>query len=166
MLQTTRVAFLLATATLLAGCGTDAGQTDDAATQATTYTVRGRVLEMPAAPGGEIRLEHEAIHGFVDFRGDVVGMDAMTMSFPLAEGAAGEIVANDIVEFDLRVDWNADPLSTVTRLGKLPDDTEMAFGRAEPSTEWLACGSPPLSSRAKAGQPSGRYGPSASEAPP
>ena len=59
----------------------------------------------------------------------------MTMSFPLAEGAAGDVIAGDIVEFELRVDWNAEPLSTVTRLTKLPPDTELVFGRAEPPSE-------------------------------
>jgi len=130
MLQKTL--FLLAGAILLVGCGADTTDGTDTTSQVTTYTARGRVLEMPSAPGEHIRLEHEAIHGFVDFRGDVVGMDAMTMSFPLAEGAAGEIIPGNIVEFDLRVDWNADPLSTVTRLEKLADDTELVFGRAEP----------------------------------
>ena len=135
MLQPTRSLLPLTIAILLAGCGADTPEGEDAASQANTYTVRGRVLEMPAVPGGEIRLEHEAVHGFVDFRGDIVGMDAMTMSFPLAEGAGGDIVAGDIVAFDLQVDWNAEPLSTVTHLEKLPPDTELIFDRAEPPTE-------------------------------
>jgi hypothetical protein len=132
MFQQMRIPFLVAGAVLMIGCAADAPEGDGATSPAATYTVRGRVLEMPSAPGEEIRLEHEAIHSFVDFRGDVVGMDAMTMSFPLAEGAAGDIAAGDIVEFDLRVDWNAEPLSAVTRLEKLPEDTELVFGRAEP----------------------------------
>jgi Cu/Ag efflux protein CusF len=135
MMQTKRALFLLAAVVLIVGCGADAPVVDEAAAQVATYTARGRVLTMPSEPGGEIQLEHEAIHDFVNFRGDVVGMDAMTMEFPLAEGAAGEIVAGDIVEFDLQVNWDAEPLSSVTRLEKLPADTELVFGRAEPPTE-------------------------------
>ncbi len=136
MFKTTRTLALLVVAAVAFACGGDAPEADEAVVEAATYTVRGRVLEMPSAPGEELRIEHEAIDAFVDYRGEVVGMDAMTMSFPLAEGAAGDVVAGDIVEFELRVDWNAEPLSSVSRLTKLPPETELVFRAAEPpSTE-------------------------------
>ena len=135
MFNTTRTLFLLAVVTLALACGAEAPEAEDATVPAATYTVRGRVLDMPTAPGEEMRIEHEAIHTFVDYRGEVVGMDAMTMSFPLAEGVGADVAPGDLVEFDLRVDWNAEPLSTVTRMTKLAPETELVFGRAEPQGE-------------------------------
>jgi Cu/Ag efflux protein CusF len=126
---------LVALAFLLGACTSEPTDGEAAGPEPASYTVRGRVVAMPSTPSGEIQIEHEAIHEFVDFRGDVVGMDAMTMFFPLAEGVASEeIVAGDIVEFDLLVDWNAEPLSKITRIAKLPPETELVFGRAEPPT--------------------------------
>ena len=132
MFKTTRTLALLAVVAVAFACGGETPEADEATVEVATYAVRGRVLEMPSAPGEEIRIEHVAIDDFVDYRGEVVGMDAMTMSFPLAEGAAGDIVPGDIVEFELRVDWNAEPLSVVTRLTKLPPETELVFRAAEP----------------------------------
>ena len=98
-----------------------------------TYTLKGRIVEMPAAPGGEIQLEHEAIHDLVDSRGEKVGMDAMMMFFSLAGDAGAGFEAGHIVEFDLEIDWKREPLAIVTRLERLPDDTRLVFGAARPS---------------------------------
>ena len=88
---------------------------------------------MPQTEGGEIHIEHEAIHDLIDSRGEVVGMAAMMMFFPLdVERGTPKLAVGDIVEFDLEVDWNADPLARVTRLEKLPIDTELVFGAAAP----------------------------------
>lgn len=125
---------LLAAALLFAACGSEPATNETSDPDPGVYTVRGRVVAMPSTPDGEIQIEHEAIHDLVDFRGNVVGMDAMTMFFPL-EADAGEIAAGDVVEFDLLVDWNAEPLSRITRIEKLPEDTELVFGRAEPPGE-------------------------------
>ncbi len=57
------------------------------------------------------------------------------MSFALAEGVGEGGSDGDIVEFDLLVDWDAEPLATVTALRVLPEDTQLVFGRAEPPTE-------------------------------
>lgn len=127
---------VFALALVFAGCGSEPATEETSGPGPATYTVRGRVVAMPSTSDGEIQVEHEAIDDLVDFRGDVVGMDAMTMFFPLGEGAvAEEIVAGDIVEFDLLVDWNAEPLSKITRIEKLPEDTELEFGRAEPPAD-------------------------------
>ena len=125
------VALTLAAA-LLAAC-TDAEVASGPETGPRTYTLKGRIIEMPAAPGGEIQLEHEAIHGLVDSRGETVGMDAMMMFFSLAEDAGVGFEAGNIVEFDLEVDWKREPLAIVTRLERLPDDTRLVFEAARPS---------------------------------
>jgi len=123
---------LWALAALLGSCsGPQDGS--DSSSEPLTYTLRGRIAEMPAAPGGQIQLEHEAIHNLVDARGQVVGMDAMLMFFSLAEGAGAGFEVGQIVEFDLDVDWQREPLAIVTRLVRLPDDTRLVFSAAQPS---------------------------------
>ena len=126
-------AALAASALVAAGCGS--GSDDPVPDQeAKTYTVRGQIVTLPADNNGEIRLAHEAIDDFVSAGGEVVGMDAMTMSFSLAPAAtASELAVGDIVEFDLRVGWSSEPLATVTRIEKLLADTELVFGKAEPT---------------------------------
>jgi hypothetical protein len=97
-----------------------------------TYTVRGRVVALPSAPGGEIRLAHEAIADFESAAGEVVGMDAMTMSFPVAASVDDSAVApGDVVEIELRVDWSAEEPATVTRIEPLPEGTELVLEAAE-----------------------------------
>ena len=82
----TAVAVILATVLLSACSDTEVASGPE--TGPRTYTLKGRIIEMPAAPGGEIQLEHEAIHGLVDSRGETVGMDAMMMFFSPAEDLA------------------------------------------------------------------------------
>lgn len=123
---------VILTAALLSACA-DAEVASGPGTGPRTYTLKGRIIEMPAAPGGEIQLEHEAIHGLVDSRGESVGMDAMMMFFSLAEDAGAGFEAGNIVEFDLEVDWQREPLAIVTRLERLPDDTRLVFEAARPS---------------------------------
>jgi hypothetical protein len=97
--------------------------------------VRAQVVTLPADNGGEIRLAHEAIHDFVSAAGEVVGMDSMTMSFPLAAGVdASGLAVGDAVEIELRVDWSADAPAVVARLAPLPEGTELLFGVATPPT--------------------------------
>lgn len=107
-----------------------------AATAPQTYDVRGEVLRLPAAGSREILIRHEAIPGFRNEAGKVVGMEAMTMPFTLAEGAAVEGLApGDVVSFTLETRWELerDPVrvirivkdATIYKLdleeGKLPD---------------------------------------------
>ena len=122
----------LALAALLGSCA-DPQVASDSGSEPHTYTLRGRITEMPAAPGGQIQLEHEAIHDLVDARGQVVGMDAMLMFFSLAKGAGAGFEVGHIVEFDLEVDWQREPLAIVTRLERLPDDTRLVVSAAQPS---------------------------------
>jgi Cu/Ag efflux protein CusF len=115
---------------LLSACG-GSPESEESAAGPTTYTARGQVVTLPADNNGELRLAHEAIDDFVAADGEVVGMDAMTMSFALSANAAPDDLAQgDIVEFDLSVDWSATQLATVTRVHKLPPTTELIFGTA------------------------------------
>ncbi len=123
---------LVVSAGLFVGCGeADPGS----AVPARTYTVNGKVVTLAADNGGELRIAHEAIDDFVAADGAVVGMDAMTMSFVVAEGVGEGLAVGDIVEFDLRVDWGADDLATVTRIEMLPAETELVFDAASPPSD-------------------------------
>lgn len=125
---------LLAAALLATVCGGPGSGESPPAEAARTYTVRGRVVTPPADDDGEIRLTHEAIDDFVSADGEVVGMDAMTMTFPLAGGIdAAALAVGDVVEFDLRVDWTSEPPAVVTRLDPLPAGTELVSREAEPT---------------------------------
>lgn len=115
----------------LAGCGAGA---DEAAQ---VYEVRGQVRQLPGASAGAgdsgLLLAHEAIDDFVDREGKVVGMDPMTMSFPVAEGVSLDGVdVNDVVEIELQVDWKGEPAVQVTRVEELPAGTKLVFRAAEP----------------------------------
>ncbi len=108
------VMVILAAALLSACADTEVASGPEAGPH--TYTLKGRIVEMPAGPGGEIQLEHEAIHNLFDARGITVGMDAMMMFFPLAVGANTGFEAGNIVEFDLEVDWKREPMAIVIRV--------------------------------------------------
>lgn len=114
---------------LAAGCGSPKG--GDAGH---TYTVKARVAQLPYQGGG-LYLEHEAIDDYRGRSGKVEGMHPMTMPFPLAEGVSLEgIQPNDIVEFQLHVDWKADLPVQITTIRELPPDTRLDFRAAKPPT--------------------------------
>jgi len=105
------------------------------------YTTRGVVTQVPAEgkPMRAFRVKHEPIDDFKK-DGKTVGMDAMIMDFPPAEGVSlAGIEPGDKVrlhfetrteaETGLQVGWKA------TRVQKLPDDTALEFGEAEPATQ-------------------------------
>ena len=87
---------------------------------AAVYRLRGEVARLPAGDN-LLTLHHEAIDDFRDRDGRVVGMDSMTMPFPLGKDVplAG-VAVGDRVEITLRVDWTADPGVAITTLTKLP----------------------------------------------
>jgi hypothetical protein len=95
-----------------------------------TYRVRGVLdsLPDPASGAGQLRVRHEAIPDLVGVSGEVEGMAAMTMPFPVAEEVdlAGFAVG-DVVRFDLTVDWEASRPVAVTAIEKLPAGTELAL---------------------------------------
>ncbi|MCB1032420.1 MAG: copper-binding protein [Acidobacteria bacterium] len=100
-----------------------------------TYTVRGMVRELPQAdrPTSEFAVRHEPIDDFVNPAGKVVGMDSMTMPFPIAKGLDLEGFAiGDPIEMTLVVDWDGDQPVQVTEVRELPPDTELEFRKARP----------------------------------
>ncbi|MCA9278639.1 MAG: copper-binding protein [Phycisphaeraceae bacterium] len=100
-----------------------------------TYTVRGEIDQMPSAdaPMSAFRVHHEAIHNFVNSKGDMKGMNSMTMEFPLGEHVSLDgFVVGDKVSMDFTV--TREPWGYfVTKLEKLPTETELVFGKADPS---------------------------------
>lgn len=125
---TIRVA-LAAFAVLLASCG---GQ-KTADKPPDVYTIRGEISRLPA-PGRsprELWIHHEAVPSFKDTEGEVVGMEAMTMPFPLAEAVSVEgLAVGDRVEFVLEVRWEGTPPIVVSKVGKVAEDEA-----APPSSE-------------------------------
>jgi hypothetical protein len=119
---------------LLAG-GLQSACAPRAACSGRSYHLRGEVVGA-AAPGGAARLltlRHEPVDDFADRQGKVVGMDYMTMSFPVARRVplAG-IGAGDVVAITLCVDWQADPEVAVTALHRLPAGTRLELRPARP----------------------------------
>jgi len=121
---------LLCAALLLAGAACRDPSPAPAPGAVDRYRIRGEIARLPARPGDELSVRHEAIPGFRDRTGAVVGMDAMVMGFgvgkelPLAGLAVG-----DKVQLTFAVDWSR-PALTVERLERLPADTPLQFGRA------------------------------------
>jgi Cu/Ag efflux protein CusF len=99
-----------------------------------TYTVRGQIAQLPdpAKPSATLQIKHEAIDDFAGRDGSL-GMDSMTMPFPLAPGVSLEgLAVGDIVEFVFELDWSASPTYRVTRIAELPADTALVFTTAKP----------------------------------
>ncbi|KAB2956719.1 MAG: copper-binding protein [Thermoanaerobaculia bacterium] len=92
------------------------------------YRVRGEIVRLPEAPGGEIWIRHEAIPDFEDAEGKVVGMESMSMPFPVGAGVdlAGR-APGDRVSFTLAMRWNGRPANAITALELLPEGTALAF---------------------------------------
>jgi len=117
---------------LLGGCkgdGRPASGTAGAA-GARRYTVRGEIVRLPAQGAAELTVRHEPIDDFADASGKVVGMDSMTMSFPLAPSASAKgLSVGDAVELRLAVDW-AKPSLEVEQVTRLPPGTALSFREA------------------------------------
>ncbi len=94
------------------------------------YVVRGEIARLPARPGDELSVRHEAIPGFKDRTGAVVGMEPMVMGFGVGkELPLSGLAVGDKVRLTFTVSW-ARPALTVERLERLPADTLLEFGRA------------------------------------
>jgi hypothetical protein len=99
------------------------------------YTVRGRVAQLPEPgnPASGFVVAHQAVDDFVDRQGEVVGMDPMTMSFPLGpQVSLAGLAVDDPVEFTLHVNWSAAPPVRITSVHKLPPGTPIVFRAARP----------------------------------
>ena len=95
-----------------------------------TYQVRGIIesLPDPETGAGGLRIRHEAIPDLIGQSGEIEGMDSMTMPFPVgAEVDLAGFAVDDVVGFELTVDWEAARPVAVTAMEKLPADTELVF---------------------------------------
>lgn len=89
------------------------------------YTIRGEInrLPDPERRPRELWIHHEAVPTFKDSDGEVVGMEAMTMPFPLAEEVGLEgLAVGDRVEFVLEVRWEGSPPILVRKVGKVAEN--------------------------------------------
>lgn len=87
-----------------------------------TYTVAAEVIRIstPDAPRREIVLQHEAIPDFLDADGKKVGMEAMTMPFPVATGIdLGAFQPDDRVSATFVVRFQGSPPYEITKLEKI-----------------------------------------------
>ena len=95
--QAWRLVALLPLGILLAcGGGGDAASEDDTAADA--YTVRGIIEKLPQTEGHDksLYIRHAPIPDYRNERGETVGMQAMTMPFPLADGVSlGRVVVRE-----------------------------------------------------------------------
>jgi Cu/Ag efflux protein CusF len=121
------------------GCGREAPPAEPAATSAPAdvYVVRGEVVRLPNADDGSggFYVRHEAIDDFKAADGSVIGMDAMTMRFPLSDPALLDgLAVGDKVEITYEVDWHGQPMQQATKVTKLPPETELVFREANPGS--------------------------------
>ena len=103
-----------------------------------SYRSRGVVYQLPAAPGGELVVFHEALPEFVDRKGELSGMDSMAMPFAVSEEVSLDgVEKGDKVELAFEVRWKGAPTLVITELRELAPDTELKLGRgaADPSTD-------------------------------
>jgi len=131
-LRASCLAAVLAISLLAPSCADEsADESEQAATD--TYTVRGEVRQPPSdEDGGTLMVQHEPIHDFVQ-DGKVVGMDSMTMPFPLAEDvSADHLETGDKVRFTFEMRQDGPGSLQVTALEQLPDDKQLEFGEADP----------------------------------
>lgn len=120
---------------LLTGCGGGGGRDEgsgesEQATNVQRYDVRGIVRQLPGPGGQELMIRHEAIPDFVNSSGEAVGMDAMTMGFPVADEVdLSAFAPGDSVGFVFEVRWDGSPPLRLTSMEELPPGTELEFGK-------------------------------------
>ncbi len=97
------------------------------------YEVRAELMQLPEGANGDLLIRHEAIDGFTDRDGKRVGMDPMSMPFPLAQGLdlAG-YAPGDLVHCTLEVDWQQRSPAKITAIKKLPAGTKLEYREAKP----------------------------------
>lgn len=87
------------------------------------YTVKGVIKGMPGngLASNEILVKHEAIPGYRDDSGAIVGMMAMTMPFYLAEGLSlSGIKEGDTIEMKIEQHLRPKFTEEVTSITKVP----------------------------------------------
>jgi Cu/Ag efflux protein CusF len=121
----------LALAPLLSGLALASGCRGDQAPAPSLprYTVRAEVVALPHpdARRRQIALRHEAMPGFADEGGKVVGMPSMVMPFGLLPAVSIEGLApGDKVEVTFAMDWSGRTMQ-IERLTRLPKGTPLTF---------------------------------------
>ena len=107
----------------VSGCDQSGG----AASRVDSYTVRGQIVSLPGAGGVPMQIAHEEIPDFKNREGEEVGMETMTMPFPIAEGVSLEgIESGDPVEFSFEVSWQPTRLEII-EISELPADTSLTL---------------------------------------
>ena len=107
------------------GCGGAAEEAGAPPPEPRRYEVEGLVRWVAPAEAAtrEIEIRHEAIPDFEDLDGEVVGMEAMSMRFTVAEGVDLAAVApGDRVAFTLEVDWEETRPGRVVAIAAVPDE--------------------------------------------
>lgn len=113
-----------------------------------SYAMRGEVVRMPAQATHEIVIRHEAVPDFRDDRGQVVGMEAMTMPFSLAPdlpaSATEGLKPGDRIAFTLETRWQ-DPtdVARIARIDRLPEGTPLAWDPPPGDAAKTPAGTPP-----------------------
>jgi len=125
------IAAALALAAVLAACRQ---RTPEARAEPRRYSVRAEILRLPDARRfSEMVVRHEAIDDFVDETGQVVGMDAMEMSFPVtAPLSARGLAVGDKVALRFTVDFQKASLA-IEQIEKLPANTALRWAPAASS---------------------------------
>ncbi len=104
------------------------------ADRGTVYSVRGEVTGLPSPSNpGQLYVMHEAVDNFVNREGKVSGMDTMSMPFPVGKRVSLDgVEVGDVIQFDLRVDWESEDPVEIVDVRELPPDTKLVFRLAEP----------------------------------
>ena len=126
-----RLFFVLSLVTLLSACGGEEEVPPD------VYETRGMIRSLPDSEGGEVRILHEEIPEFRTMEGEVVGMESMSMGFPVGDLTLLEGVAvGDRVQFTFEVQWSGDgPPLRLTALEALTAGERLDFeGSGEDET--------------------------------
>ena len=114
----------------LAACRDESATPATLASLSERYVVRGVLMALPK-PGDELRkiqVHHEEIPTFRDMDGKTVGMMEMVMPFPLAESVSLEgFAVGDKLNITFEVQWEGRPPYRITKLVKLPAETELAI---------------------------------------
>lgn len=112
------------------GCSTGDSKPDDVQALVHSYTVDGILTQLPTEPGHELMIRHVSIPDFVNASGDTVGMNAMTMGFPLADAAILDgFAAGDTIRFVFEVRWGGQSPLRLTGMQHLPPGTELDFAK-------------------------------------
>jgi hypothetical protein len=114
----------------ISACSEENSPVDSVEPVVHTYTLKGRIVSLPdpSNPASELSIHHEAIDDFKSSQGELVPMNAMTMSFPPAPGVSLDgFAVGDAVEFVFRVQWEPTSGMSTTSIKKLPHDAPLAF---------------------------------------